>query len=101
LCTSLKGVTGRARYTGRTALRQAHGMERVGDRAEIDHARQNLADVLAFERLEPREAGELLRVVDAELEAAFEIGIGRARHGREDLARLRSIHRKAFGRDVE
>jgi hypothetical protein len=100
LRTSLKRAADRARGSERVARGRAEDAEQLGDPAEIVRGRRQLAQALTARRLEYREIGRLLREVDAALETACEVGIERAQHGRDDLARLRSIRHKAFGRSA-
>jgi hypothetical protein len=78
-----------------------YAAEPDGDSTAVARGHQRLARALTAQRLDFREIGRLLLDVDAALKTACEAGIERARNGRDDLARLRSIRRRAYGRQGE
>lgn len=99
---TLKDAADRALDAGPAACdRENDAPRRGGDPDEADAACQGLAQARDLQRLELHEVGRLLRDVDAALEAACETGMDRARQSREELARLRSVRRRAYGQQAE
>lgn len=86
---------------GRTLRDVVREAQRQGDPDEIARAHQQLAAFEDCRHMSVDETCQVLVALDDELERVCTAGIERARHGREDLARLRTAWQAAYGGDAD